>query len=69
MFGGMSPAAAREHLVAAVDRNGQYVDWDRDTGKLNVYVSERGADDGEVTLDGHFTKQDLVALITLWPAT
>jgi hypothetical protein len=52
-----------------VDRNGQYVDWDRDTGKLNVYVSERGADDGEVTLDGHFTKQDLVALITLWPAT
>lgn len=68
MFGGMTPAAAREHLTTAMERqSGLYIDWDSATGKLNVYVSEVGADDGEVTLDGHFTKRDLIALIALWP--
>jgi hypothetical protein len=68
MFGGMSRTAAVAQILAAEQRTtSPYVDWDKEAGVLNVYVSERDADDGEVTLDGHFTKEDLLALIALWP--
>lgn len=68
MFGGMSRKAAIAQLMGSRERpSPPFVDWDIDAGTLNVYVSERGADDGEVTLDGHFTKEDLLALIALWP--
>jgi hypothetical protein len=68
MFGGMSRKAAIAQLLKAEQRHsGPYVDWDKEAGVLNVYVSERDADDGEVTLDGNFTKEDLLALIALWP--
>jgi hypothetical protein len=69
MFGGMTHKAAVAQIKAAEKRpNGPYVDWDSDAGSLRIYYSEH-PDDGEVALQGDFTKEDLLALIALWPTS
>jgi hypothetical protein len=64
MFGGMTPAAALEHVQKMRQNPRNFFDWDNSAARMNLYDGDDGP---ELTLDGHFTRKDLLALITLWP--